>query len=254
VGIHVGDGKHSELSIPEQLASVMNDTPGAHNRSKLAPDPLSTMDRTKLFLPIATLFLQGLISVGFAQEQLTVDATKELAPPPRGRGPFPGGAGGSDSIRLRIRLELQTPKLELQSDGSALIDFVITNIGAGPVKLPIALDGTPDRTDLLTVWLTSDAIVDEYFKDQATGRLVKIESVGISAELYGRSDDPRTFHVLAPKETVRVHASSGVRMNPGRHAITAHGELAQLSHGSTVVQATADSEQLTANISQPAGR
>jgi hypothetical protein len=211
------------------------------------------MDRSRLFL-LATLFLQGLIFVGVAQEQLTIDATKELAPSPRGRGPFPGGAGASESTRLRIRLELPTPKLELQSDGSVLVDFVITNMGAGPVKLPITLEGTPDPTDILTLWLTSDAIVDEYLKDQETGRLVKIESVGTSAELYGRSDDPRTFRVLAPNETVRVHASSRVRMNPGRHAITAHGELTQLSRGSTVVQATADSEQLTANISQPAGR
>jgi hypothetical protein len=130
-----------------------------------------------------------------------------------------------------------------------LVDFVITNVGTEPISLPSSVNQNIERqTSVLTLWLSSDAIKDQYFRDTASGRLVKIEMVGTSAELYG-SDDPRTFNVLAPNKSIRVHASSRLQLNPGIHSITAHTELMLISNGKSEIVGTADSETVIKTLS-----
>jgi hypothetical protein len=204
------------------------------------------MDRWKLLVVLVALLCRGVVLVGSAQDQLTIDATKQPSPPARGRGPFPGSTTPGHSAGLPIRLELLIPTGELRPDGTVLVDFMITNVGAEPMTLPSSVDQNMERTAILTLWLTSDAIKDQYLKDIKSGRLVKFEIVGTSAELYGRSNDPQTFHVLAPNETIRVHASSRVGLQPGIHSLTAHAEL---TNGASERPGTADSDAVTKTLS-----
>ena len=208
------------------------------------------MDRWKLLVPLAALLCPGVILVGSAQDQLTIDATKQPSPPPRGRGPFFGSASPGHSPGLPIRLELKVPTGELRPDGTTLIDFMITNVGTEPITLPISVDlYNSERTDLLTLWLTGD--VKDWSPSLQIGRQVKSESVGTSAELYGHSNDPQTFHVLTPNETIRVHASSRVWMKPGSHSLTGHAELARVPHGTIELVGTSDSKSVTKTLSFP---
>jgi hypothetical protein len=208
--------------------------------------------RSKFLLPLAVLLSPGLILVGLAQDQLTLDASEQPVPPARGRGPFPGSISPGHSAHLPIRLELRIPNGPLEPNGTTLIDFVITNIGTGTIALPVSLDGNGPRSDILTLWLTSDAINDEFFKDTASGRTVKIEIVPTSAELYGRSNDPHSFLQVAPNQSVKVHASSRVQLQPGTHTATAHAELLHIlvrnSSSSSELVGTADSEAVTTTL------
>jgi hypothetical protein len=197
----------------------------------------------------AFLFLNVRL-VALAQEPLTMDATKQPSPPLRGRGPFPGSTTPSHSARLPIRLELLIPTGKLRSDGTVLVDFMITNIGTDPIALPSSTDQNLGGTEILTLWLTSGAIKDS-FLDLKTGQPVKLLGiVGTSAELYGRTDEDINVHVLAPNETVRVHASSRVGFRPGTDVLVAHAELLRLSHGTSELIGTADSEAVTKMLSK----
>jgi hypothetical protein len=201
---------------------------------------------------LAALSCPGIMLVGSAQNQFAIDATRQLPPPPRSRGPFPGSAVPGHSPGLPIQLELQIPTGEQRPDGTTLVDFVITNVGPDLLPLPASVDPNIGPTHILSLWLTSDAIKDVYFIDQQTGRQVKWEGgVGTSAELYGRSADPKTFHVLSPYDTIRVQASARVMLNPGRYSVTGHAELMRAS---PQVVGTADAEPITKTFSRPTGR
>ncbi len=210
------------------------------------------MRRLKLLLPLAVLLSPGLILVGLAQDQPLIDASKQPAPPARGRGPFPGSLSPGHSARLPIRLELRISNGPLRPDGTTLVDFVITNVGTEPIAIPSSLDGNGPSSDILTLWFTSDAANDEYFKDTASGRTVKIEIVPTSAELYSRSNDPHSFLLVAPNQSVKVHASSRVQLRPGTHTATAHAELLHIlvrdSSASSELVGTADSEAVTTTL------
>jgi hypothetical protein len=130
---------------------------------------------------------------------------------------------------------------------------VITNIGDDVISLPSSIkESDGPSAYLLTLWFTSDAIKDAYFKDTASGRPVKIEIVSTSAELYGRSNDPHSFLMVAPNQSMKVHASSRVQLQPGTHTATAHAELLHLvardSSISSEVVGTADSETVTTTL------
>ncbi len=199
------------------------------------------------------LLSPGLILVGLAQHRLTIDASKQPSPPARGRGPFPGSIRPDHSARLPIRLELRIPNGPLQPNGTTFVDFVITNVGTETISLPSSINGNGQSSDILTLWFTSDAVKDAYFKDTASARPVKIEIVPTSAELYGRSNDPHSFLLVAPNQSVRVHASSRVQLQPGTHTATAHAELLHLvvrnSSISSELVGTADSEAVTTTLS-----
>ena len=228
------------------------------------------MHRLKLPVAVVALICLGAVFVLPAQDQLTIDATNQPSPPPRGRGPFPGSATPGHSPGLPVRLELVVPTGDLRSDRTTVIDFIITNIGTESIKLPFSIQQgnllpTPPETeykaDVMTLWLTSDAIVDRYAKDVTSGRLFKVDIVGTSANLYGRSDNPESFCVLAPNKSLRVHAHLGVQLKPGNDSLTAHAELDRLSirlndnspaHNtvdeSAELLGTADSESVTEMI------
>jgi hypothetical protein len=212
------------------------------------------MDRRKLLVAFVALSCPSVIVVGSAQDHLTIDATRQPAPPLRGRGPYPGSPAPVHSVGLPVQLEVRIPTGRLRPDGTALVDFIITNVGTESITLPASIDHNIERTDVLTLWLTSDAIKDVYLKDQQTGRLVKVEAVETSAELYGCSTDPQTFHVLTPNETIRVRASSRVGLNPGTHSVTGHAELVRVPHQSTEVVGTAEAIPVTIALSNPAVR
>ena len=148
------------------------------------------------------------------------------------------------------------PSGPLQPDGTALVDFVITNMGDKDdvILLPSSIkEGDGPSSYVLTLWLTSDAVKEEYFKDAASGRPVKVEIVSSSAQLYGRSNDPHSFLSLAANQSMKVHASSRVQLHPGTHTATAHAELLHLvAHDSSIsseLVGTADSETVTATLS-----
>ena len=212
------------------------------------------MDRWKVLAALIALACPGVIFVGSAQEQLTIDATKQPSPPIRGRGPFPGSGNPGHSPGLPIQLELQIPTGELRLDGTALVDFMITNVGTEPITLPVSVDQNLEGAEILTLWFTSDAIKDAYFRDQQTGRLVKIEAFGTSAELYGRDNDPKTFQLLTPNESIRVHASSRVWLNPGRHSFIGHAELVHAAQGRAELVGTSDAGPVTKTLSRAPAR
>jgi hypothetical protein len=232
------------------------------------------MNQWKLLVILVALSCTGEVFVASAQDPPTIDATKQTDSPARARGPSPGSASPGHSAGLPIRLELMIPFGVLRKDGTILVDFIITNVGSGPIAIPSLLyqgdllpkaPSTEYALDCLTLYLTSDAIKGEtYLKDINSGRLVKIYVVGTSAELYGHSDGPQSFHVLAPKETIRVRASSRVALEPGTHSITAHAELIRVAVNlntssparNTVNETseelgTADSEPVTRTFSAP---
>jgi hypothetical protein len=203
--------------------------------------------------PLILLTLSWL-TVGFAvlaaQDLMTVVATMQPSPPPRGRGPFPGSASQGHSAGLPIRLDLLIPTTQLRPDGTVLVDFVIRNVGTAPISLPSSVNqNIEQQTSVLTLWLTSDAIRGQFVKDQQTNRPFKVEAVGTSAELYGRSDNPRTFNVLAPNKSTRVRASSRVHLSPGTHSITAHAEIRRVSNGNYELAGTADSDATLQTLS-----
>jgi hypothetical protein len=139
----------------------------------------------RLGRPLILLTLSWL-TVGFAvlaaQDLMTVDATMQPSPPPRGRGPFPGSASQGHSAGLPIRLDLLIPTIQLRPDGTVLVDFVITNVGTEPIILPSSVtQNIEQQTSVLTLWLTFDAIRGQFVKDQQTVRLFKVEAVGTSA-------------------------------------------------------------------------
>jgi len=190
------------------------------------------------------LLLCVAIVVGRAQDQFSVDATRQPLPPARGRGPFPGSATAGHSADLPIRLDLLIPIGELKADGTVPIDFRITNIGSELIKLPVSINqgsflpqppDTDFTLDILTLWLTSDRIRDEYLElGGPDGQVLRLKTASptTSAELYGRSDDPHTFYALAPGQSIIVHASSRAALQPGTHSLTAHAELAREFIGS----------------------
>jgi hypothetical protein len=229
--------------------------------------------RLKFLVSLIALSCLVAVVVGSAQDQLTVDATGQVSPPARGRGPFPGSATPGHSTGLPIRLDLLVPTGELTPQGTALIDFRITNIGSEPITLPISIrqgsllpkpPNTEYTMDWLTLWFTSDAITDEYLDlkglDGQIHRL-KTESPATSAELYGRSDDPQTFYSLAPNKSIVVHASSRVPLKSGTHSLTGHAELTRESillnsnppdtvNVTSKLLGTADSEPITKTLSE----
>jgi hypothetical protein len=209
------------------------------------------MHKLKLLAAIAPFLCASVFLVGSAEEkpeQFTViDATNQQSRPPRGRGPFPGSPNPGYTSGLPIRLELLIPSGELRANGTAGVDFVLTNIGTEPLKLPSSPILFNAPMDSLNLWITSDGIKDWFLKDVATGQLVKIEIVPISAELDGVGAS--TFYILTPNKSIRVHASSPVLI-PGVHVFTAHAEFAHISNRTEVI-GTADSEAVTTTISTP---
>jgi hypothetical protein len=163
------------------------------------------------------------------QHEITIDATKQVEGPARGRGPFPGSPIPGHSPALPISIELQVPDSKLRSDGTIDVDFIITNIGTEPIKVPSRLKGPEDlktfyeRTKVLTLWLTSDAIKSSFL----VGSNIKIDAVPLGAQLYGWDDDPTSFYTLAPNKSILVHTSSP-GLNPGTYPLTAHAELIRL--------------------------
>ena len=109
----------------------------------------------------------------------------------------------------------------------------------------------------LNLWVTSDAIKDQYGKDVNSGRLFKIEIVPISAELDGDSDEPKSFYILDPKKSLRVHASSP-QLKVGTYSFIAHAELLRTArNGSQLFSdliGTADSEGVEETITAASPR
>ena len=135
------------------------------------------------------------------------------------------------------------PTGELRTDGTTIIDFIITNIGTDPIKLPssVALFDAP--FEALTLWVTSAGIQDQYVKDAGS---FKIEIVGISAELDGRSNDSKSFTLLAPTKSFRVRASSP-QLKTGTNSFPAHAVLSQITDTNKLV-GTADSVAITTTL------
>ena len=195
------------------------------------------MNRLKLLATCFAFFCSVLILAGESPYELSIDATGQPCPPSRGRGPFPGSALPGHSMGFPVRLDLVITRGKLDSNGTSLIDFIITNIGAEPIKLPISVNQNISQTQILTLYLTSDATADEHFSN---GQLI-LDFQPTSAELYGQSGDSQTFHLLAPREAMRVHASTRFALRPGTHMLTAHAELLSLSEGTSEVLGTAES-------------
>jgi hypothetical protein len=195
------------------------------------------MNRLKLFATCFGFLCSLMMLVGESQYELTMDATSQPSSPARGRGPFPGSALPGHSAGFPIRFDLIVPTGKLEANGTAVIDFVITNIGAEPIKLPSSADYKISHTHILTLYLTSDAIGDGLLGNGE--RMIAI--IPTCAELYGQSGDPQTFHLLAPGKAIRVHASTRFRLKPGTHSLTAHAELLRLSGGRSELLGTAES-------------
>lgn len=205
------------------------------------------MDLWKLLMALTALSCLGVVFIGSAQDRLTIDATKQLSKPARGRGPFPSSPTPGHSPGLPIRLVLQIPTGDLRPDKTTLVDFLITNVGREPIVLPISVDCRNEPTDILTLWFSSDAVKDQYLIDQQTGRPAKIEMIETSAELCGRSSDPQSFHIFAPNETIRVHALSP-QVNPGTCSFVGHAKRLRLQHGGSELMGTSDTEPATRTL------
>lgn len=221
------------------------------------------MNRLKLLSGLMVLlFAREVLLLARPEDRFTVDATHQLAPPKRGRGPFPGSVTPGHSTDFPVRIDLLLPTGEVRPDGTVLVDFRITNIGDEPITLPISIrqgnlpPNEPEvgyTVDVLTLWLTGpEAIKEEYLAgylgDPKYGRLYKSESPETSVELYGRSDDPQSFQVLPPKQSIMVHASSRVGLKTGTHSLTAHAELLRESIGLDTISPRSSTVHATSKI------
>ena len=133
----------------------------------------------------------------------------------------------------------------LEQNSTALLDFVITNIGTEPLTLPVALGQSTSPTYVLTLYLTSDTIETGHFNNGE--RMFPIQPT--SAELYGESDDPKTFFLLPTGKSIRVHASTRLPLKLGAHSLAAHAELLALSEGRSKVLGTAESVPVSVRFS-----
>jgi len=157
---------------------------------------------------------------GDSQYDLTIDATNQEQPA-AGRGPFTGSSVPGHSVGFPVRLDLIAIG-KLKANGTAPIDFILTNIGAEPIKFPISVDGNSySHRETLTLYLTSDGIDFGHFVN--SDPILPFQPT--SAELCAESGDPKTFYLLAPGNAIRVRASTGFRMKPGTHWLTGHAEL-----------------------------
>jgi hypothetical protein len=158
---------------------------------------------------------------GEPQYALMIDTTNKSGSPVRGRGPFPASALPGHSAGFPLRLDVVAPG-KLEANGTTPIDFIVTNIGAEPIKLPISFDGNNSSPrNILTLYLTSDAI--EYGHFQSGEPVLAWQPT--SVELYARSGDPKSFYSLSPGKAIRVHAYMGFAVKPGTHSLTGHAEL-----------------------------
>ncbi len=248
--------RSSQSTHMKSLEDVLQKTLTEINlRTKEMRRSIESVKRFSISLSMFSFLCFGLVLTVSAQGQLTMDATKQPSPPARGRGSFFGSEVPGHSPGLAVRLTFSVPTGELLTDGkmhagNTLVDFVVTNIGAEPLTLPISLHGDASRSRILRLWFTSDAIEPMYVKDQS-GRLVKSGIVPTSAELYGNSDEPSSLYVLEPTKSILIHASSRAMLVPGKHSFTAHAELVRVSQTSDVV-GTADAEPVTATLRRAA--
>ena len=197
---------------------------------------------------LLALFCPGLTIGAAAGTSISIDATKQPSPPPRGRGPFPGSDTSGHSPFLPLRAQLKIPGGKLQADRSVLVDFILTNIGTAPLTLPCSVDWNivkfGAKTEILTLWVSSDAIQPGHFPDGT-----QIVSVPTSAELYGRADLPQSLCRIGSGKAVRVHASSRAGMLAGQHSFTAHAELLLTDGSKSQRVGTADSAAVSATLS-----
>lgn len=115
-------------------------------------------------------------------------------------GPFPGSGLPGNSAGFPVRLDLVVGTGKLERDGTNLIDFVFTNIGDEPIKLPVSVDqNIPHPTHVLTLYITMG------------GRFAVSSITG--AEAYGESGNSQTFCLLARGNAMRVHASTRFRIH-----------------------------------------
>jgi hypothetical protein len=157
---------------------------------------------------------------------------------PRSRA-LPRFRSSGHSVGFPVRLDLSVPTGKLGPNGTTLIDFIITNIGAEPIKIPSSVDQNITHTHTLTLYLTLDGIGSGHFNQGET-----FSFQPTSAELYGQSSDLKTFYLLAPSKAIQVHASTRFALNPGTHSLTAHPEFVKLSEGSSEMSGTAESGSL----------
>lgn len=217
------------------------------------------MLRFNVIVALIALLSASEFAVGSEELAITIDATKQTMRPPRGRGPFPGSPTPGHSDGFPIGLEIEFPTVKVASQGSVLVDFVLRNVGTQPIKLPCSAALIPNPNvegiSILILWITSDAIIDQYATDVRTGRPFKISGVGISAELDGDASDPMTFCILEPSQFLKVHAETGVALKMGTHSFTAHAELVSYSTGIRRPE-TADSKPIrkTLSIARPGSR
>jgi hypothetical protein len=174
-----------------------------------------------LYCAIANLY-------GESHCQSAIDATRQPISAPRGLGPAPRSDLPGHSAGFPVRLDLVLGTGLLEADGTKLIDFVITNIGGKPIKLPVSIDWNVQKTHVFTLYLTVPG--GSFPVDHLT-----------SAELFGGGGSSQTFCLLAPGKAMRVHASTRFRLTPGTHSFTAHAELVKLVGGTAELLGTADS-------------
>ena len=195
------------------------------------------MIRTRLIFVIVAALYCSLVLVGAPKYSLTIDATQQLAPPARGRGPFPRSVIPGYTPDLPLIVELKVPTGKIRSDGNVLMDFVITNSGAEAIRFPLSVHQPSlmywsSGMDVLTLFFTADedAIgVSTFGKKPNVASNGLMGSYGTSAELYGRPNDPQTYYLLAPNGSILVHASSRMPLRTGMHTFAGHAELSRTS-------------------------
>jgi len=192
--------------------------------------------RTQSIFVVFLMLFCAMFLIGAEKYSLTIDATKQMAPPARGRGPFPRSVIPDYVPDLSLKVELAFPDGRILSNGNVLMDFVITNTGGEAIRFPLSVHQpsfrywTSGMTDVLTLFFTAD---EDAIGVSMVGKKPNVASNGLmgiygtSVELYGRPDDPQTYYLLAPKGRILVHASSRMPLRAGIHTFAGHAELSR---------------------------
>ena len=157
-----------------------------------------------------------------------LDTTKQPISAARGMGPTPGSQKAGHSAGFPVRLSAMVKPI-LTPDGTAQVQFKITNVGRVSIRLPVAVDGKEHNPSLLTLYLS------------VPGGQFPVDHLP-SAELYAGANNLQTFCRLAPGKTLRVHASTRFRPTAGYHTFTAHAEFLQVIGGTPRSLSFADSK------------
>lgn len=185
-------------------------------QSILPINHVSEIEGNMIYRITIGLLLTALVT----QNHPVIDATGEITQLSRH---IVGGHSGSVGRKLPVQLQGLSSDAGIQNGDSFFIDFVITNKGQSPLKVPTDVrpadfepqDSGARSFEHLSLFVTAGEKDSLILKG--------------GADLYGADDVTGSILILQPSESVRVHAKCSLVATNGRPMLGAQILTAHLS-------------------------